>query len=224
MHSDLRTIVQNQRDFYHSQQTREIEFRIRQLSALRTLILEYEDKITQALWEDLHKPKFEAYTTEIGMVLAEISLHLKHIRRWSKPERISTNQMLHFWSSSRIIREPYGVVLIIATWNFPFLLLLHPLIGTISAGNCAALKSSEFAPHTSTVIREMIRDTLIHFTNQRMPFGGVGQSGFGCYHGKYSFDTFSHRRSVMKKVTWLDIPVRYPPYGNKLRLIKWLLK
>ncbi len=69
-----------------------------------------------------------------------------------------------------------------------------------------------------------INDTLMHFTNSSLPFGGVGASGIGSYHGKAGFDAFSHRQSVMKRATWIDIPVRYPPYGQKIKLLKWLMK
>ncbi|TPD71320.1 aldehyde dehydrogenase [Flavobacterium microcysteis] len=69
-----------------------------------------------------------------------------------------------------------------------------------------------------------INDTVVHFSNKRLPFGGVGNSGMGAYHGKKSYDTFSHQKSIVKKATWLDIPLRYAPYGNKLKIIRKLLK
>ncbi len=69
-----------------------------------------------------------------------------------------------------------------------------------------------------------VNDTMLHLTNPRMPFGGVGNSGMGRYHGKFSFDTFSHHRSILAKSTWIDMPLRYPPYGNKLRLAKLFFK
>jgi aldehyde dehydrogenase (NAD+) len=69
-----------------------------------------------------------------------------------------------------------------------------------------------------------INDTVIQFSNKRLPFGGVGHSGTGAYHGKYGFDTFSHKKSIVKKGTWLDIPLRYAPYGNKVKLVNRILK
>ncbi|PKW20765.1 aldehyde dehydrogenase [Flavobacterium lindanitolerans] len=69
-----------------------------------------------------------------------------------------------------------------------------------------------------------INDTVVHFSNKRLPFGGVGNSGMGAYHGKKSYDTFSHQKAIVKKATWLDIPLRYAPYGNKLKVIRKLLK
>lgn len=69
-----------------------------------------------------------------------------------------------------------------------------------------------------------VNDVLVHIANKKLPFGGVGNSGYGAYHGKYSFDTFSHKKSISKRGTWLDIPLRYAPYGNKLKMAKNLLK
>ena len=458
MTQDIHRNLENQRVFFNSFQTRDIDFRIDQLKTLKKAILAYEETIYQALWQDLHKSRFETYVTELGMVLKEIALHIRKLRQWSRPERVPTNQLLHFWSSSRILKEPYGLALIIAPWNYPFLLLFGPLIGAISAGNCVVLKPSEQVPHTSDAIRKMIteffpdsyisvyqgdadvsrallaekwdyifftgslevgkfvmeaasrnltpvtlelggknpcivdadanvkqaaariawgkfinagqtciapdylfvhkqvkreflklleknirkyygdnardsidyvrivsipkterladflqgmtthyggdvnfaeryisptilidvnfddpimkeeifgpllpvmefeslsevigfvneqpkplalyyfsrdkkkqalvlgktssggvsiNDVVVHFASDSMPFGGVGNSGMGSYHGKYSFEIFSHRRSVLKKATWIDIPLRYPPYRNKLAFVKWLLR
>ncbi|MBE0649040.1 MAG: aldehyde dehydrogenase [Bacteroidales bacterium] len=445
----------SQQKFFDSFKTRDVDFRIEQLKQLKSAVSAYEEKIYQALWKDLHKSQFEAFVTEVGIVQKEIALHIRKLKRWSRPERVSTNQLIHFWSTSRIRREPYGLALIIAPWNYPFLLTVGPLIGAISAGNCTALKPSEFAPHTAEVISTMmneffpasyisvyqggvevgselltekwdyifftgskqvgrivmeaasrnltpvtlelggknpcivdedanlkraaariawgklvnagqtciapdylfvhkqvkseflkllekyirkyygdpakesidygriisaskterlgdflkgmttyyggdmnfserylsptiltdvnpddpvmkeeifgpifpvlefeslpeviafvnarekplglyyfskdrqkqdrvlaqtssggasINDVIVQFASESMPFGGVGSSGMGSYHGKFSFDTFSHRRSVLKKVNWIDIPLRYPPY-RKLGLVRWL--
>ena len=450
--------VKHQRLFFNSHQTKDIDFRISQLKTLRKAILTYEDRLYEALWKDLHKSKFEAYATEIGLVLTEIGKHIRHLRKWAKPERVCTNQMIHFWSISRIYKEPYGMVLIIAPWNYPFQLLINPLVGAISAGNCVVLKASEYTPHTAEVMgmmireffppeyitlfgggrtanqvllsqvwdyifftgspvvgkiileaaaknltpvslelggkspcivdrdanlkvaasrimwgkfinagqtciapdylfvhqsvkkelmelmkqkigeyfgenpkispdyvriatvpkterlavflksahvvtggdidvearyiaptiidavkpddpvmqeeifgpilpvmefndlsevtdyvnshpkplafyyfsdsrskqKEMLRTTssgggcinevLMHIANDRLPFGGVGNSGIGHYHGKYSYEVFSHARSIMKKANFIDIPIRYAPYNNKIKLIKMLIK
>lgn len=449
--------MENQRTFFFTHQTKSIDFRIAQLRQLKKAILAYEDRLYEALWTDLHKSKFEAYATEIGLVLMEISTHIRNLRSWSKPKKVFTNQMIHFWSDSRILKEPYGQVLIMAPWNYPFQLLINPLVGAISAGNCVTLKASEYTPATAIVMGEMIREffspdyitlygggrqanqlllnqtwdyifftgsplvgkvvmeaaaknltpvslelggkspcivdhdanlkvaasriiwgkfinagqtciapdylfvhksvevelirlmkdkiveyfgkdpkvspdfariatvakterlaaflkeatvitgggydrdqryvaptiikvkpddaimqeeifgpilpimefedisgviqyinahpkplalyyfsgnsrnqreilmktssggacineVVMHIANDHMPFGGVGNSGLGRYHGKYSFDTFSHLRSVMKKADLIDIPLRYPPYGKKLNLLKMVIK
>jgi aldehyde dehydrogenase (NAD+) len=142
--------------FFNTHKTKEIDFRLSQLKRLRSAILAYEERLYEALWKDLHKSKFEAYGTEIGLVLAEINSHIRNLRKWSKPRYVCTNQMIHFWSTSRIFKEPYGRVLIIAPWNYPFQLLIKPLVGAISAGNCVVLKSSVYSPHTAAVMAEMI--------------------------------------------------------------------
>ena len=458
MHLKIDQSLQAQRDFYNTYQTRDIRFRIIQLKTLRRAILTYEDRIYDAFWKDLHKSKFEAYSSEIGLVLKEISLHIRKLKSWARPERVPTDQLIHFWSTSRIIKEPYGVTLIIAPWNYPFQLLLIPLVGAISAGNCIALKPSDYSPHVTEAMSQMIseffspsyisyhqggrdvnqalfaekwdyifftgsttvgkivmeaaakhltpvtlelggkspciveadanlrvaaariawgkflnagqtcvapdylfvhrsvkdkfisllqdclirffgedpqkspyycriinqektehlaslikgttircggtvnideryiaptiledvspdhplmqeeifgpllpvmvfdtidevikfintqptplsfyhftsskksekevllkttagggciNDVVIQFANEKLPFGGMGNSGIGQYHGKFSFDTFSHQRSIMKKVTWIDIRLRYPPYRNRLKLIKYFMK
>lgn len=451
-------VIGKQRAFFFTHQTKELDFRVEQLKRLRRAILAYEERFYEALWKDLHKSRFEAYATEIGLVLEEISLHIRKLKRWAKPVRVGTNQLVHLWSSSRIIREPYGLVLIMSPWNYPFQLLLNPLVGAISAGNCAVLKPSEYVPNTAEVMRAMIteyfsedyialftgglevnqallsqqwdyifftgspmvgrvvmeaaakhltpvslelggkspcivdadadlksaasriawgkfinagqtciapdylfvhksvsaaflpmlkekiisyygenpetspdfvriatvpkterlvnfinsgevffggvvkvpekyisptilvnvkptdpimqeeifgpvlpvmefdqiaevikfinsrpkplafyyfsssrkkqRDVLrqtssgggcinevvMHIGNSKMPFGGVGDSGIGNYHGKYSFQTFSHARAILKKTTLFDVPLRYPPYGNKLKIVKMVMK
>ena len=143
------------REFFDKGMTREVACRIGRLRALRRAITGQMEEINAALWSDLRKSSGEAYLTEIGMVLGEIDYHVKHLRRWVKPRRLATP--LAFWpSKSRIMYEPYGVVLIIAPWNYPFQLLLEPLIGAISAGNCVVLKPSPFAPATAEVIKKIV--------------------------------------------------------------------
>jgi aldehyde dehydrogenase (NAD+) len=458
MTDQVRIAVEKQREFFNSHKTKDVDFRISQLKILRKAIYAYEDKLYDALWKDLHKSKFEAFATEIGLVLTEIGQHIRHLKKWAKPERVCTNQMIHFWSTSRIYKEPYGLILVIAPWNYPFQLLINPLVGAISAGNCVTLKASEYTPHTAEVMGRMIReyfppeyitlfgggresnqallshpwdyifftgsplvgkvvmeaaaknltpvslelggkspcivdhdanlkiaasrivwgkyinagqtciapdylfvhqsvktelmelmklkiaeyfgqdpksspdyvriatvpkterlvkflkdahmvaggefdtetryisptiidlvkeddpimqeeifgpilpvmefrdlpevvgyvnahpkplalyyfsdskvkqqeilrktssgggcinDVLMHIANDHLPFGGVGNSGIGHYHGKYSFEVFSHSRSILKKANFIDVPIRYAPYKNKIKLLKMLIK
>jgi len=148
-------IFKKQVDFFKSGQTKNYEFRKRSLKQLRKAIKKNEGKITAALNKDLNKSAFESYSTEIGVLLNEISFVLKHLKSWMKPKRVKT-PMTHVGSSSYIYSEPYGVTLIIAPWNFPFQLAITPLVGAIAAGNCAIIKPSEFTPHTSAVIKEII--------------------------------------------------------------------
>ncbi|MCX6285657.1 MAG: aldehyde dehydrogenase [Bacteroidetes bacterium] len=455
---NISSVLQAQREFFFTHKTKDLEFRLEQLKTLRKAILKYEDRLYEAFWKDLRKSKFEVYETEIGLVLEETGRHIRNLHHWAKPRKVGTNQLLHFWSKSRIYQEPYGLVLIMAPWNYPFQLLINPLIGALSAGNCVALKPSELTPTIAGVMEEMIveffnpryisffngevelskalleekwdqifftgspavgrivmesaarnlspvvlelggkspcivdsdanlkvaanriawgkflnagqtciapdylfvhtsvkneflrlmsnkitqyfgtnpreskdltrivseiktqrlagflgqgriiaggevdildrfvsptildnvkpgdpimqeeifgpilpvmefsnisevftfinshskplalyyfsedssrqaevlgktssggaciNDVITHVANPNMPFGGVGNSGMGKYHGRYSFETFSHQRSVISKSTRMDVPVRYPPYRGKLRILKMLLK
>lgn len=153
----LSTQLKAMRSYYESDTTRTYAFRKKQLQLLKAGILKYEDEINDALFSDLKKSKEEAYATETGLVLAEINMALKHLHRWINPERVKTN-LLNFPSSGRILHDPKGVVLIIAPWNYPLNLLLMPLVGAISGGNCALLKPSEVAPATANVIEKMISE------------------------------------------------------------------
>lgn len=457
--TNIQTIIESQREFFLTHTTKDINFRLENLQKLKKAILKYEGKLNEALKNDLTKPPFEAYVTEIGFVLEEISHHIHNLKKWAKPTKIRTD-LVNFYSRSYILHEPFGVVLIMSPWNYPFQLLFDPLVGAISAGNCVVMKPAHYSEHVSDTIVEMItetfdqryisiltggrdviqkmldirydyifftgspflgrivmekasrhltpvslelggkspciidedanldvaarramfgkllnsgqtciapdyffvhskikkqfiekikeciirsygedpqkspdygriinieqfaklvgliktgdvvfggwvdegdryiaptildnvkpgdpimqeeifgpiipimeynnldevaafinsrekplafyfftssrrkekkllsmtssgggciNDTMVHLTNPRLPFGGVGKSGMGGYHGKHSFDTFSHHRSILAKSTWLDIPLRYPPYGNgsKLKIAKMLFK
>ena len=432
-------------------------FRKKLLLALLHELEIHEEQILKALYADFKKPFFEGVLTETSFVKSELKTTLKNIHRWSKPKRIFPS-LLNFPSSDFIYKEPYGKVLIIAPWNYPFQLALCPLIAAVAAGNQVVLKPSELTPNTaemiakicnkvfdksqvevvqgdSSVVQQLltqrwdyifftgsvavgkivakaasefltpvtlelggknpcivdetadlklaakrivwgkfinagqtciapdyllvhvnikdqfvpylideikiaygenpqvsedfcrivneknwlrlcslmqdqqillggqtdktdcyiaptiidepaltsaimaeeifgpllpilsytvenelseiihryekplslyvfsnnttfskkimqeysfgggcINDTVIHFANKRLPFGGVGHSGMGAYHGRWSFDTFSHQKAVVKKANWLDLPLRYAPYNGKLSLIRKLLR
>ncbi len=453
--SDIRTILRKQKEFYQQERTRNIQYRLFCLRKLEQSIRRHEEDILEALKEDLNKPAFEAYATEIGMVLEEIGHALRHLKTWAKP-RTMPGTIANFPSLNRVYAEPYGVVLIMSPWNYPFQLTFSPLVGALAAGNCAVVKPSNLSPNTSLVMEQIlaevfperyvavvqggreanlslleqsfdyifftgsvtvgrtvmeaaarnltpvtlelggkspcivdetanlklaarrivwgkylnagqtcvapdyllvhrsvkhrllslmeeyirrfygedacssstypriinekhfdrlldllqgeniviggtfsresrqiaptvldgvswsspvmseeifgpilpvlefehleeavrminsrpkplalycfttrkenerkiigsisygggcINDTVMHLATPHMPFGGVGDSGMGGYHGKASFDTFTHKKSVMKKMAWPDIPLRYPPYKNHLKLLKKL--
>lgn len=455
---DFTALKKQQSDFFYSGITQEVDFRKNALKKLQGAVQKYESRIIEGLRKDLGKSDFESYAAEIGLVYEELRFHIRNVGKWSRGEKVSTNQVVNFWSSSRIVPEPFGNTLIIAPWNYPFQLVMMPLIGAVSAGNTAVIKPSEFTPSTAAVLEEMIasvfdekyivvvngdadtsaallklkwdkifftgsprvgqivaeaaagmltpvtlelggkspsvvtetakidvaakriiwgkmlnagqtciapdyvlvqekvkekfvdrliywiehfygktaekspdfprivnerhtqrikeyiensdvlyggkvmeeerfiapalldvkdmnvpvmqdeifgpvlpivtyndleeviafinsrpkplalylfsednkehrqilkytssgsmgiNETVMQVANNRLPFGGVGNSGMGNYHGKFSFDCFSHQRSVLKKITWLDIPLRYPPYGNKLKLVRKFLK
>src|SRR5512145_1437116 len=157
--STIESLLQSQRAFFATQETKTIDFRIRNLKKFRSAILHNEGKIAAALRADLHKSYEEAYLTEISLVLGEINNHLKHIKRWAKPKRIKTPLVL-MPSHCRLLQEPLGVALIIAPWNYPFQLLLNPLVGAISSGCCALLKPSPYTPTVARVMEDMISETF----------------------------------------------------------------
>ncbi len=157
--SDYEARVQKMKDCFRTHQTKDIGFRLNALMKLGDAIRKHERSITEALAADLNKSEFEAFASEIGIVLKEISFVRKRLRRWAKPRKVRT-PLTHIGSRSAIHSEPYGVVLIIAPWNFPFQLAIAPLVGAIAAGNCAVVKPSELTPHTSEAIAAMIRETF----------------------------------------------------------------
>lgn len=155
--NDITALLVKQRAFFDSGATKDISFRKQKLGLLRDAIRKHEKEICEALHQDLSKAAFEAYVTEVGIVMEEISHTLKHLSRWAKPKRVKT-PLMHFPSSSRIYAEPYGSVLIMSPWNYPFQLTIVPLVGAIAAGNCSVIKPSEYSLHTSEIIGKIITE------------------------------------------------------------------
>lgn len=160
MHTNLSItdIIRKQRDFFQTGETKNIDFRIAQLKTLKQAIIEHTQLIIEALKADLKKPEFEAYATEI-LVYKEIDSAIKNINNWTKPKKAPVS-LEFFPASARIYPEPLGVVLIIGPWNYPLQLIISPLVGAIAAGNCAIIKPSELAPHTSGVLADIIRKSF----------------------------------------------------------------
>ena len=155
----IHQIVSRQRAYFRSGATLSVYRRKKALNALLTQLTLQEGAILAALRTDLGKASYEGYMTEIGLVRDELRFHLKHLDQWAKDTRVPT-PLVQFPSKSWTHPEPYGVVLIMAPWNYPVLLSLDPLIGAISAGNCAVLKPSAYAPATSAVLAEVIAAAL----------------------------------------------------------------
>ena len=149
--------LQRLRAFYESGGTRTLAFRKHQLQLLKTTMLKYEQSLYDALFSDLKKSPEECWVTELGVVMAEINLALRHLPHWMRRERVKTN-LVNLPSSSYILREPLGVVFIVSPWNYPLQLLFNPLIGAMAAGNCIVLKPSELAPATAKVMGEIIKE------------------------------------------------------------------
>jgi aldehyde dehydrogenase (NAD+) len=146
--------IHNQSDFFQTGKTKDITFRIQQLKTLKQAIIDNETAIFNALKADLNKPLVESFMAEIALVVKEIEYAIKNIKSWIKPKK-SQIPWQFIPASAKIYPEPLGVVLIIGAWNYPFQLVIAPLIGAIAAGNCAIVKPSEIASHTSNLIAEI---------------------------------------------------------------------
>lgn len=152
---EILRIVEKQRTWFYTGSTLSLSGRIEALNRLKTCILEREADIHEALLNDLGKSSFESYMCETGIVLSEITFMLKHIRFFAREKTVPT-PLAQFHSRSYQKPSPYGVVLIMSPWNYPFLLALNPLIDAIAAGNTVVLKPSAYSPFTSQVIQSII--------------------------------------------------------------------
>lgn len=152
-------ITDKQKTYFNTDVTKPYAFRMKQLDHLYQSIKKYERDFTEALYKDLGKSKFEAYTSEIGFCLKSIRTTQKHLKKWMKRKKVK-RPLYQFGSKSYSQRDPLGTVLIIGPYNYPFQLVVEPLIGAIAAGNTAIIKPSEFTVHTETVLKTMIEDTF----------------------------------------------------------------
>ncbi|RIV68722.1 aldehyde dehydrogenase [Flagellimonas aequoris] len=152
----IKQLVQDQNDFFATRKTHEVSFRKHYLKLLYQEITDREDAICDALYADFRKPRFESLATETQFALAELKYAIKHVKHWSQPKRV-TSSLTNFPSREWIQSEPFGKVLIIAPWNYPFMLVISPLIGALAAGNTAVIKPSELSPNTSKIIAEIIK-------------------------------------------------------------------
>lgn len=153
----LDELLNKQKHFFDSHQTKDISFRRKSLKKLLHAITEYDEEIASCLKKDLNKSYEEAYLTEISLVKTEIKFHLKHLAKWTRAKKVPTP--IHLLpSKSRIQYEPLGVALVIAPWNYPFQLLFSPLVGVLSSGCCAILKPSPDSPHTSLLMEKIISE------------------------------------------------------------------
>ena len=156
---DIASLVAGQREFFRSGKTLDIQWRKEQLRALLSALKAGEQALYDALWQDLHKSESEAYLCEISVVTGEIKEALARLDKWAAPRRAST-PVTHFPASSKVVSEPLGNTLIISPWNYPVTLLLCPLVGAISAGCTAVLKTSPYVPNVSRVLERMIGEAF----------------------------------------------------------------
>jgi acyl-CoA reductase-like NAD-dependent aldehyde dehydrogenase len=152
---EISLILENQRKYFATGATIRNGHRLEALKKLRSLIVSHEEEIKNALWKDFHKPPFEVVATETGFVMKELNLAIRRFDRWSRPRRVRT-PLVHFIAHSYVTPQPYGQVLILSPWNFPFQLAFVPLIGAIAAGNCVVLKTSRQVPETNRVIGKIL--------------------------------------------------------------------
>ena len=157
--SDIKSLVQKQREFFSAGATSDSSWRITQLKKLCAAIRASEKDIFAALSEDLGKAEFESFCTEERFVLKEIRCQIRNVKRWSRPV-FRFGEVQSFPSTYRILHEPFGVTLIVSPWNYPFLLSLVPLIDAIAAGNTAILKTSEYSPASSALIKKIISENF----------------------------------------------------------------
>lgn len=156
---DNQSIAELQRRFLATGATLPVDYRLEQLKKLKSLLEIHESKITTALKQDLNKAPFETIRDEVILVVKEIDFICKHLKKWMRP--VSVKTPIPFWPGrSKIYYEPYGSVFIIGPWNYPLLLVLSPLIGALSAGNCALVKPSELAPNTQNLIENLLNDNF----------------------------------------------------------------
>lgn len=151
---DFEQLVARQRDFFGTQATKPYDFRLKQLQKLSVWMDKNEQAVLEALQSDLGKCAYEAYLTELAMVKQELRDAMRHLKGWMKPRRART-AVGQLPGTCRVYSEPYGVTLIMSPWNYPFQLTVAPLIGAVSAGNCAVIKPSAYSAATSALLKRM---------------------------------------------------------------------
>jgi aldehyde dehydrogenase (NAD+) len=193
----FQNILAGQRQFFNSARTKDIDFRLENIRRLKKAIIQNEAAILAALRNDLYKPAYEGYLTEIGLVLTEIRFVSRRLRSWVKPRKVRTPYFLWFGSSA-IHTEPYGISLIISPWNYPLHLTMLPLIGSIAAGNCTIIKPSEYAPHTAAIISEIIER---HFDSHYVAvIEGDAQTSKDLLKNRFDYIFFTGSQTVGKIV------------------------
>ncbi|MBC5743936.1 aldehyde dehydrogenase [Lachnospiraceae bacterium MD308] len=206
--NEIKELVLKQRKFFRTGVTLPVGTRLKALLKLKACILRYEDEIHAALKKDLGKSDFESYMCETGMTLSELSYMIKHIFSFTKEKNVWT-PLAQFCSRSYKKPSPYGVVLIMSPWNYPFMLTMEPLIDAIAAGNTAIVKPSAYSPYTSEIIRKIIGEC---FEREYVSVVTGGRAENTCLlneHFDYIFFTGSQTvgKEVMKKASAHLTPV-----------------
>lgn len=194
---ELKSLVQGQRDFFSQGTSLSPEWRISQLKKLYDSIKRHEEDIYTALHDDLLKSPFESYSSEIGLVLSEITNQIKHLKKWSKVKKVSGG-LVNFPAKGRIYPMPRGTVLIISPWNYPVLLSLCPLVDAVAAGNTVVLKTSEYCTATSGILSLIISEAFENY-HVTMVEGGYQQNQ-ALLHIQFDFIFFTGSQNVGKIV------------------------
>ena len=159
MNNLLNILLDKQREFFKKGQTLSIDFRLNYLKKLKETIIRKQKDIATALKLDLGKSETEAYMCEVGLSISEISYFIKNLKKFAKDKVVQT-PITNFHSKSIIKSVPYGNVLIISPWNYPFLLSIEPLVNAIAAGNTVILKPSAYSPYTSKIVKEIVDEVF----------------------------------------------------------------
>lgn len=155
----MQNLIRQQQQFFESNQTKAIAFRIAQLKKLKKIIQESETLLNEAIYHDFCKSAFDNYSSEIAIIYSEINQAIKHIRSWAKYKKVRTG-LVNFPAKSYLVPEPFGVVLIIGAWNYPYQLSFVPAISAIAAGNTVVLKPSELPSNTSSAIAKIVNENF----------------------------------------------------------------
>jgi aldehyde dehydrogenase (NAD+) len=192
----IELILDKQRQFFESGKTLDIEFRLENLRKLKALILSYEDELIGALGKDFQKPEFEVLGTETRFVISELNMLIRNLRKWARRKRVNTS-VANFIARSYVVPQPYGQVLILSPWNYPFQLSMIPAMSAIAAGNCVILKVSQKVTNTVEVISKI----LANFPGELITMI-KGEHSLTDYLLNYSFDYifFTGSMKVGKKV------------------------
>jgi aldehyde dehydrogenase (NAD+) len=158
-HIEIQNIIERQKQYFESGITLDVNFRLDALKRLKALLINHETDFYEALRADFNKPEFETYASENGLVLQDIGIMIRNLKKWSRPKHVYTS-MLHWPARSYFFKEPYGRVLIISPWNYPFQLLFMPLVGALAAGNCVLGKPSRHAKHTFELMSRIISNNF----------------------------------------------------------------
>ena len=194
---DIETILASQRKFFATGKTLPVSWRLEQLKKLRTSMLRHEEDLYGALKKDLGKSRMESYMCEIGLTLSELTWMEKHIRRLTREKRVPT-PLAQFAARSFQSPTPYGTVLIMSPWNYPFLLTIDPLIDAIAAGNTAVIKPSAYSSYTSALIQKMIHEC---FAPEYVSVVTGGRTENTCLlNERFDYIFFTGSQSVGKEV------------------------